>query len=69
MNTRGYLNCPYCDDLITVESRDSHVVLAHPSKWLAEQGRGSIRYADGVLVQGAPSRDSAIARSLRSEGK
>jgi len=64
VKTRGYINCPYCKDLITVELRDSHVMLIHPSQWLAEQGRGSVRYADNLLVQNLLSADSVIAHIL-----
>jgi len=66
MKTRGYINCPYCRELITVESRDSHVMFVHSSKWLAEQGRGSVRYADNMLVQNFLSDDSVIARIMRN---
>lgn len=65
MKTRGYINCPYCKELITVESRDTHVLFTHPSKWLAEQSRHGVRYADNILIQNHLSRDSIAARILR----
>lgn len=65
MKTRGYINCPYCKALITVESRGTHVLFTHPAKWLTEQQRSGTLYAESILVQNNLSSDSVIARILQ----